>query len=95
MNRITVVLNGPAVAARGPWLQSELGPAFEVHELDAATASPMDIAILARAAAIVTVDFDQKLSAAPALRLVQAPGVGCDLIELPALPPEATLCSRP
>ncbi len=93
MSRISVVLNGPAVAGRGQWLAGELGTAFEVHELDAAAATAADAAVLAGAAALVTVAFDHRFPPTPALRLVQVPGVGCDLVELAALPPRATLCN--
>lgn len=93
MSRISVVLNGPAVAGRGQWLADEIGAAFEVHELDASVAVAADVDVLTDAAALVTVAFDHRFPPTPALRLVQVPGVGCDLVELAALPPRATLCN--
>ena len=49
--------------------------------------------LIGRADAAITVHFSKSWPAAPKLRLLQVPGAGYDGIEIPAIPPGATLCN--
>lgn len=93
MTPLAVVLNGPAVAGRGEWLQDQLGTGFRCSEIDEATPAGERRAHLAEAEALITVGFDRRLPVGPGLRLVQVPGIGVDAVNLAALPAGAALCN--
>ena len=88
-----IVAYGSPVAGRADWLRKMLGDDFSVTTLDYAADDARKRAVLAEAEGVVTVRWDAGLPKPPGLRLVQVPGVGCDEIDLAALPAAATLCN--
>ncbi len=88
-----VVLYGSPVVAFENNLRQRVSDDFDLVAIDYGAGSENMIAAFGDASAVVTVRFDQDIPPAPNLALVQVPGVGCDEIDLAALPPTATLCN--
>ncbi|HET8727438.1 MAG TPA: 2-hydroxyacid dehydrogenase [Alphaproteobacteria bacterium] len=90
---LNVVLYGSPVAGRSAELAGQLGDGFVVREIDYAAPPEVKKDALGQADAMITVRFDRDVPASANLRLVQVPGVGCDEIQVDALPSGAALCN--
>ena len=90
---IAIVAYGSPVAGHASWLADALGDGFSVTTLDYAADSAQKHLALANADGVVTVRWHAGLRDVDRIRLVQVPGVGCDEIEVGALPVNATLCN--
>jgi phosphoglycerate dehydrogenase-like enzyme len=74
-------------------LAEALGAGFSVSPLDYSASDEQKQDILGDANGVLTVRWHDGLPTPADLRLVQVPGVGCDEIDIAALPASAALCN--
>lgn len=88
-----IVTYGSPVAGYTDWLAETLGAGFDVTAVDYAADDDRKRKTLNEANGILTVRWHEGLPSPSNLKLVQVPGVGCDEIDIDALPASATLCN--